>query len=1064
MVSQHLLHYRIDFAAFLALTLASALVAQHFVRARAPGGRFSARFWLVIVLFAAAGGALAEYFGSQERTRLQQSVSGLAPTYAYELERMGHAQITLDTPPDDPRYLAMIEVEKAWLQRNPLVADIYTYRRLANGKFVFVVDSETDYDHNGRYEGPRESRTPIGTPNESADEYDVRAADGEAVFDPNITADEWGVWVSAMQPMFDARGRVEAVLGVDFPAEGWVRAILGARAMTLCTVFLVMLLLAGAVRVTRLRSDIAERKRSEEIIRRSEEKYRSIFENSPIGIFQITSEGRFLTANATTAEIFGFASPTELLDCVGSRPDALLADPAAHHEMMRAAAESERVIRREIQYRRKDGTFFRGNVSIRRLRGADGDIRVLEGFVEDVTELRQKTDEILRRNRELALLNRVMGAPNAAADPIALLEVACRELASAFDLTQAAAALLNDDRTAATVVAEYRPEGRPSVLHSTRPLVEVPLIQQLIQQKQPVVVQEPGSDPSLGTAQDLTQRREARTMLALPLIVEDRVEGALFLGAVKTRSFTAAEIDLARNVASETARGLALARLSEIRHRLMRAIEQARECISITDAQGIIQYVNAAFEQTTGYRLDQAIGQTHRFLKSDRQNPSLYRELWATITAGQAWQGRIINRKKDGSVYTADTVITPVRDAAGPIMNYIATGRDITRELQLEEQFWRSQKMEAVGQLASSVAHDFNNIIGAMLLHLNLLGLDLGLAAKIRAELKELEEACGRAANLTRQLLMFSRKQAVQVKSVNLGQLLDGFLKMLRRLLGEQVEVVLQSYGGPLWIEADPGMIEQVVMNLCVNARDAMPRGGRVTITTTAVEIDAATAKENAKPGKYACLAVADTGEGMDAATMQRIFEPFFTTKEAGKGTGLGLATVYGIARQHHGWVEVESVVDQGSIFRVYIPQAAQAGPSRTASPGFAGKRGTETILVVEDEKNVRDTAAQCLREFGYQVEEAADGVEALEVWEQHKAEIALIVIDLVLPGKINGLEIAQQFKRAKDSLKVIIMSGYIENVARLETAIARANMSYVTKPFALDRLLQIIRQRLDEK
>jgi PAS domain S-box-containing protein len=1064
MFSQHLLQYRIDFLAFLAVTLASALAAQHFVRTRAHVAKFSVRFWLVVAFFAAAAGVLAEYFGNQARTTLQQSVSGLAPTYAYELERMGHAQITLGTPSADPRYLAMIEAEKAWLQRNPHVADIYTYRRLPDGKFVFIVDSETDYDHNGRYEGPRETRTPIGTPNESADEFDVRAANGEAVFDPNIVADEWGVWVSAMQPMFDASGHVEAVLGVDFPAEGWVRAILGARAMALSTVFLVMMLLAGAVRVTRLRSEIAERQRTEEIIRRSEEKFRSIFENSPIGIFQITPEGRLLTANATTAEIFGFASPTELLEYVGTQPAALLADAAQHNEMMRAAVQSERVIRREIKYRRRDGTEFFGNMSIRGLRGANGEIGVLEGFIDDVTELKQKADEILRRNRELALLNRVMATPDAASDPIALLQVACRELALAFDLTQAAAALLNDDRTAATVVAEYRPEGRPSVLHASRPLAEVPLIQRLMEQKEPVVVQEPGSDPSLGTAQDLTQRREARTMLALPLIVEDRVEGALFLGAVETRSFTETEIDLARNVASETARGLALARLSEIRHRLTMAMEQARECISITDAEGTIQYVNAAFEQTTGYGRDQAVGQTHRILKSDRQDPALYRELWATITAGQAWQGRIINRKKDGSVYTADTVITPVRDASGPIMNYIAAGRDITRELQLEEQFWRAQKMEAVGQLASGVAHDFNNIIGAMLLHLNLMGLDPELATKMRGELKELEAACGRAANLTRQLLMFSRKQAVQMKPVNVSQLLDGFLKMLRRLLGEPVEVILQSQDGPLWIEADPGMIEQVVMNLCVNARDAMPRGGRVMITTSVVEIDAASTKENARGGKYVCLAVADTGEGMDAATMERIFEPFFTTKEAGKGTGLGLATVYGIAKQHHGWVEVDSEVGKGSVFRVYLPQSAQASSSRTSTPGFEGKRGTESILLVEDEKNVRDTAAQCLREFGYRVEEAADGVEAIELWEQHRSEIALLLIDLVLPGKINGLEIAQQFKRAKESLKVIIMSGYIENVARLETAIARANMSCVTKPFALDKLLKMIRQRLDER
>ena len=503
-------------------------------------------------------------------------------------------------------------------------------------------------------------------------------------------------------------------------------------------------------------------------------------------------------------------------------------------------------------------------------------------------------------------------------------------------------------------------------------------------------------------------------------------------------------------------------RLGETRHRLMTAIEQARECISITDAQGAILYVNAAFAQTTGYGPDRAIGQTHRILKSGKHEAAFYQDMWATITAGQAWHGRIVNRRKDGGFYTSDAVVTPVRDESGRIVNYIAAARDITRELQLEEQFLRAQKMEAVGQLAGGVAHDFNNIIGAILLHLNLMGLDPGLADKLRAELKELEGECGRAASLTRSCRCSAASRPCRSKTVNLTQLLEGLLKMLRRLLGERVEIILPGAGAAVWVEADPGMIEQVAMNLCVNARDAMPRGGRLTITTEVVEVDAAAAKENAKGGKYACLAVADTGEGMDAATMQRIFEPFFTTKEAGKGTGLGLATVYGIAKQHHGWVEVDSEVGRGSVFRVYLPVTDQIVAPRAAALGFDGTRGTETVLLVEDEKNVRQMAAQCLREFGYQVEEAVDGVQALELWEQHKPEIALLLIDMMLPGRTTGLEIAQQFKRTKDTLKVIIMSGYTENVLQLEGAMAREQMTYLTKPFDIRELLKIIRRNLD--
>jgi CheY-like chemotaxis protein len=391
---------------------------------------------------------------------------------------------------------------------------------------------------------------------------------------------------------------------------------------------------------------------------------------------------------------------------------------------------------------------------------------------------------------------------------------------------------------------------------------------------------------------------------------------------------------------------------------------------------------------------------------------------------------------------------------------------DVSALRRLEEQLRQAQKMEAIGQLAGGVAHDFNNILAAMLLQLGLLRLDANLTPDLAAALGQLEKGANRAAGLTRQLLTFSRRQLMKVKPLDLNELLADLLKMLRRLLGEHIDLMVQGETGPLWIEADAGMVEQVVMNLCVNARDAMPQGGRLTIKTESRTFETADAetRPEAQPGKFVCLTVADTGCGMDEATQARIFEPFFTTKDIGKGTGLGLATAYGIVRQHLGWIEVESKVGQGSMFRVFLPaqrMPPSGSPARSSPEAPLAPRGRETILVVEDEESVRRLAVSCLQRLGYRVLEASNGVEALQRWNEVAGRIDLLLTDKVMPEGINGLELAERLRAMNRRLKVIISSGYSLELTR-PTTWSERGVKFLAKPYEFETLAVMVRKCLD--
>jgi two-component system cell cycle sensor histidine kinase/response regulator CckA len=504
-------------------------------------------------------------------------------------------------------------------------------------------------------------------------------------------------------------------------------------------------------------------------------------------------------------------------------------------------------------------------------------------------------------------------------------------------------------------------------------------------------------------------------------------------------------------------------RTEEKLRKLSRAVEQAADVVVITDREGKIEYVNPAFELLTGYVRDEAVGQNPRLLKSGMQDTRFYEELWQTILRGEVYRGVLVNRKKSGELYYAEKTITPVRDPAGHITHFISNDRDITERRKLEEELVQVQKMDAIGQLAGGVAHDFNNLLMVISSYAELMLDAAPVGTPLRHYGEEILKAARRATGLTRQLLSFSRKQVQVLRVLDLNSVLQEICRTLPRLIGEDIQLGLQL-GQGLWpIKADPVQLEQIVMNLATNSRDALPNGGQLSIETRNLELDEAYCHSHpdAIPGDYVLLRVSDNGTGIDPAVLPRIFEPFFTTKEKGKGTGLGLATIYGIVKQSGGHISVRSEPGAGAQFSIFLPRAAATAEGPEAAPRSPEQlRGRETLLLVEDEDAVRESERECLEQQGYTVLAAADGLAALELAAGCGREIQLLVTDVVMP-KMSGSELGQRLLAQRPGLKVLYVSGYTETTV-LQHGLADLGSCFLQKPFTLKALAAKIREVLE--
>ncbi|MBS1855668.1 MAG: PAS domain S-box protein [Acidobacteria bacterium] len=495
------------------------------------------------------------------------------------------------------------------------------------------------------------------------------------------------------------------------------------------------------------------------------------------------------------------------------------------------------------------------------------------------------------------------------------------------------------------------------------------------------------------------------------------------------------------------------------------AIEQTAEAILITDLDGNIRYCNPAFERISGYSCEEAVGRNPRFLKSGQQSAEFYQDLWTTITSGRVWSGHIINRRKDGSLCEQDATISPIRDKSGNLTGFVAASRDVTERVSLENQLKQAQKLESIGRLAGGVAHDFNNLLTVINGYSEMTLSRLPEGDPLRELLLQIRKAGERAADLTRQLLAFSRKQLIEPRRVDLNELILESAGMLRRIVREDIEIATSLSPAAGHVMADPGQLHQVLINLVLNARDAMPSGGRLTLRSSRVELDPADAAAfpDIRPGPYAVMEVADTGVGMSDDIQQKVFDPFFTTKPEGKGTGLGLSTVYGIVRQGGGWIRIESCPGMGATFRIGLPALAAATPERPdAAPPQTDLPGAETILVVEDQDEVRHFVIAMLQKFRYRTLEASCGEEAVTIVENYEGAIHLILTDVIMPG-MTGRQAADRLRLARPEMKVIFMSGYSDDVISRE-GLLDPGIDYLAKPFTAEAMAQKIRIVLDRK
>ncbi len=492
-------------------------------------------------------------------------------------------------------------------------------------------------------------------------------------------------------------------------------------------------------------------------------------------------------------------------------------------------------------------------------------------------------------------------------------------------------------------------------------------------------------------------------------------------------------------------------------------VESSPDAIVSEDLEGRIVSWNPGAEKMYGYSRAEAIGKDARMLLPKGASDEVSENIRRAVE-GKNSTSETVRMHKDGKPIEVALSISPVRNRNGEMVGLATIARDITDRKRLEQQLLHSQKMEAVGRLAGGIAHDFNNLLSIIVGYTYLIKSSTKPEQPIHAAAEQIMSASERAASLTRQLLAFSRKQIIRPEVINLNEVTSGIGKIIPRLVSEEIDVRIVKHEPLPSIQVDPGQIEQVIMNLVVNARDAMPKGGKLTIETGTVAFSESEARHHGiRSGNYVLLAISDTGIGMDENTRSRIFEPFFTTKEAGKGTGLGLATVYGIVNQSNGHIWVYSEPDQGTTFKIYFPaiEAAVESAQAVHRPELT-VCGTEAVLLVEDEEHLRELLSHVLRDNGYDVRVAANGQEALRLIEEQKTPIDLLISDVVMPG-MRGQQLAEHVLRKYPQISIIYMSGYTDN-ALIHSGSLPEDTTFLQKPFTPDAMLQHVREVLDRR
>jgi two-component system, cell cycle sensor histidine kinase and response regulator CckA len=799
--------------------------------------------------------------------------------------------------------------------------------------------------------------------------------------------------------------------------------------------------------------DITERSRAEEAQRRAEEKYQRIFENAVEGFFESTPEGHFRAVNPAMARIAGYASPEEMIREVRDIATQLYVDPRDREDVKRGLERNGILEGFECHMLRKDGSKIWVSMNVRATRNASGKIVSHEGTAEDITQ-RKRLE--LEQRVTAEIIHGVTVTDNLD-DLLRLIHAALRKVLDADNCFVALHEPATDMFHFPFFVDQFDPP--PSVQKLDRSCTAYVFRSgraMLISQKEFEKLADEGEVELVGT--------QSPSWLGVPLRTPAKTIGVLVVQNYQTENvYTERDLELLSSVGGQIAfaieRKSAEEKMRESEARLRVLIEQLPAVLWTIDKNLRFTSALGAGLARLGLKPNQIVGMllTEYFNTTDPSFAPIAAHRRAVagepVTFPVEWQ--------DGS-YACH--VEPLRDAAGEVQGAICMALDVTDRKKLEEQFRQAQKMEAVGRLAGGIAHDFNNLLMVIQGYADLLADRLPVGDSLRRNAEQIQTAAQRAAALTQQLLAFSRKQILAPKVLNVHSVVADMEKMLHRLIGEDIELETSS-AKDLWlVKADRSQIEQVIMNLAVNARDAMPKGGRLMIETANVDFDSAISHPPTvlAPGKYVMLAVTDNGCGMDAKTQAHIFEPFYTTKEKGKGTGLGLATVYGVVKQSGGYVWVYSEVSKGTTFKIYLPRieedANASGRERNVEPR-AVPRGSGVVLLVEDEVGVRELAREYLEMTGYTVIVAEDGNSALEVAAMHPGPIQLLMTDVVMPG-VGGPELAERIGALRPEIKVLYMSGYTDQ-AVMHQGVLDSDAILLQKPFTLATLAAKLRNIL---
>ena len=762
--------------------------------------------------------------------------------------------------------------------------------------------------------------------------------------------------------------------------------------------------------------DITERKETGRRLAESEYRFRTIADTAVNGMITVDSGGRIDFFNRAAERMFGFASD----EVAGKNVTTLIPERYrnAHREGLERYLNTgePRIIGKTVELNalRKDGTEFPVELSL----GTWGprEAPFFSAIVRDITE-RRRWDEALKESEA-----RFRAIFEGTKDGILLADVESKRF-------------LTGNRAICDMLQYSLDEIGSLEVADIHPAEDLPRI---------IDIFELQAQQRVDVATDLPVKRR---------------DGSVFFADIKSSPVAISGRQyLIGNFRDATERRRAEKELT----RLGMAVDQAAEAVVVTDTKGNIEYVNPAFERITGYSREEAVGRNMRILKSGKHDERFYERMWATLSKGEVWQGRFINRKKDGSLYDEEGTISPVRDPFGKIVNFVAGKRDITREVVLRTQVQTAQRMESVGTLAGGVAHDFNNALTGVLGFGEILKKRLADDPKGAADVDQILRSAERASTLTRQLLTFARRQVIEPVNLSLGDIVLDLSKLLRKVIGEHIEIRTSLHEDLPSVFADPGQMEQILMNLCLNARDAMPSGGQVLIRTDVKTVDGKYVKAHpyVKEGQYVLLAVSDTGIGMDGKTIERIFEPFFSTKGPEKGTGLGLAVVYGIVKQHNGFIHASSELGRGTTFEILLPAVAAKPDARVVAKEERVRGGNETILLAEDDESVRMLAERILKECGYKVLAVRNGEEAVGVVREKGGEINLAILDVVMPTK-GGKEAFEEMHGRWPALKVIYMSGYTADAIH-DSFILHAGLPFLQKPFSPGALARKVREVLD--